>query len=58
MTEIFRLEYHPQGGAPRRIRFLTIAKSDDIQIVAEERDGRSWTRVGIQTVDYFEYSGQ
>jgi len=56
MTEIFRLEYHPEGAAPRRIRFLTIAGSDDIQIVAEEREERSWVRVGIQTVDYFEYS--
>jgi hypothetical protein len=30
MTEIFRLEYHPETGAPRRLRFLTIAGADDI----------------------------
>ncbi len=56
MEEIFRVEYHPVNGHPRRIRFLLDGGHEDLQRVTERRTRGAWRVVDRETIDYFEYS--
>lgn len=56
MTEIFRVEYHPTNGHPRRIRFLIEGSSDQLQRVTERQARNAWREVDRERIDYFEYS--
>ena len=56
MDEMFRLEYHPINGHPRRVRFLVTPGENELERVTERRANGSWKRVDVETIDYFEYS--
>jgi hypothetical protein len=56
MKQIFKLEYHPVGTNPRRIRFLLQPEAENIRQVTEERVDGTWTEVRVEIVEYFEYS--
>lgn len=58
MEEIFRLEFHPVDGYPRRVRFLVDSGSNNIERVVEQRADSSWTRVRSEVIDYFQYSDE
>jgi hypothetical protein len=58
MEEIFKLEYHPQGGQPRRVRFLVEPGSEVIERVVECRENGAWKRHHAEHVDYLAYSDE
>jgi len=58
MAVIFKMEYHPIGRPPRRIRVLEMPDTDRIRRVTEERRDGVWTEIDAGTIDYFEYADE
>jgi hypothetical protein len=58
MDEIFRLEYHPIDGRPRRIRFLVKRGHNEIERVTEHQTRGEWVEIDTDIIDYFEYSDE
>jgi len=58
MVVLFRMEYHPIGGPPRRIRVFVVPESDRIRHVTEERQGGGWIEIDSAVIEYFEYADE
>lgn len=59
MNEIFKVEFHPADGPPRRIRFIQRGGNHLIEKVVEEKVSSSWEQVEKpEFVEYFEYSDE
>ncbi|CCQ34466.1 hypothetical protein [Halorhabdus tiamatea] len=58
MAVIFKMEYHPIGSPPRRIRVLDGSNADRIRRVTEERQDGEWTQLEAEVIDYFEYADE
>lgn len=56
MQEIFKLEFHPVDGPPRRIRFLAEDGAEDLARVVEVRREGAWCHRHTDVVDYSAYS--
>lgn len=55
---IFRLEYHPVNGHPRRVTFLLSGPDEILHRVTERRTQGTWREIDREQITYFEYSDQ
>jgi hypothetical protein len=56
-VEIFRFEYHPENGNPRRLRVVMDA-DDALYFVTEFNSKTGWRISDRESIDYFEYSDE
>jgi len=57
-TEIFRFEYHPVDGPPRRFRVVLDSRHGALRRINERETDSGWELVDANEIDYFEFNDE